>query len=93
MCTQIYVVGMNTKLIYQAEQKPTLKGAQKIVGGLVELIELKNGDQMLVNEDAIMKDLPVNEEATIMALDQSYALTWDGIRGDVLILQGKARWQ
>lgn len=83
---------MDTKLLYQTEEKPTLEGAQKIVGGLVELIELKNGDQMLVNENAIMDQLPLNEIATQIAIDQSNALIWDGIRGDVLILQGAAKW-
>ena len=80
-----------TKLIYQTEEKPSLEEAQKLVGGLVELVELQNGDQMLVNENAIMDKLPINEKATQIAIDQSNALIWDGIRGDVLILQGGSK--
>ena len=59
---------MDTKLTYFTDEKPSLEEAQELVGGLVQLIELRNGDQMLVNEEGIMHDLPINQKATQIAL-------------------------
>ena len=79
-------------VINRSKDKPSLKDAQELVGGLVELITLRNGDQMLFNENGIMEDLEINEYATHIAMTQSNAFIMDGIRGDVLILKGKAKW-
>ena len=62
------------------------------MGGLVQLIELNNGDQLMVNEDGIMLDLPVNDEATEIAMSQSNAFIMGGILGNAVILKGKAKW-
>ena len=83
---------MTPKTTTISDERPSLEKAQELVGGLVELITLKNGDQMLINEDGIMADLEINEYATHMAMTQSNAFIMDGIRGDVLILKGKAKW-
>lgn len=82
----------DTKLITIKDERPSLEKVQGLVGGLVQLIELNNGDQMMVNEDGIMKDLPINDEATQIAMSQSNALMMGGILGDVVILKGSARW-
>ena len=66
--------------------QPTLQEAQKIVGGLVELVRSpENPDwQVLVNEEGLIKGLPFNKEAT--------ELCGTGIVGPAIILKGDARW-
>ena len=66
------------------DQQPTLEHAQKIVGGYVEMVYLRNGDQMLVNEEGLIHRLPVNERASI--------LSGKLIVGNALVLKGTARW-
>lgn len=39
----------------------------EIVGGYFNIIRTKNGDFMCVNEEGIIKDLPLNEEASDIA--------------------------
>lgn len=63
---------------------PTLKQVQEAVGGYVELVELDNGDQLLVNEEGLLLGLPLNTWAT--------SLVGRRIVGRALLLQGKARW-
>lgn len=67
-----------------AEEKPSLKKAQEMVGGLVELIELSDGDQMLVNEEGLLQSLDINGMATLIANRR--------IVGNAIILRGKAKW-
>lgn len=66
------------------EEKPSLKKAQEMVEGLVELIELSDGDQMLVNEEGLLKGLDINGMATMIANRR--------IVGNAIILRGKAKW-
>lgn len=68
-----------------SDKQPTLKEAQKIVGGYVQMPHLPNGDQLLVDEEGLLKDLDINAEASLLA-DQI-------IRGPALRLQGVARWR
>ena len=81
-----------SKLITIEDKRPTLEKVQGLVGGLVELIELSNGDQMLVNENGIMLELPYNSEATYIASKTSAAFIINSIRGHAVILKGKAKW-
>lgn len=64
--------------------KPTLQDAQKLVGGSVELINLSNGDQMLVNEEGLLQDLEYNHKASRLANRR--------IVGDAILLKGGVRW-
>ena len=68
------------------DKKPTLEEAQKIVGGLVEMVySPKQPDwQILVNEEGLLRDLPYNQEAT--------GLCGTGIVGHAIILKGDAKW-
>tara|TARA_R110002020_G_scaffold359183_2_gene571884 strand:+ start:242 stop:505 length:264 start_codon:yes stop_codon:yes gene_type:complete len=72
------------------ETRPTLQEAQKIVGGLVEIVELLPEltelvpGQMLVNEEGILLDLGYNETAS--------HLTGKDIFGPSIILTGPAMW-
>jgi hypothetical protein len=72
-------------VVYVSDKKPTLKEAQVLVGGYVEVVNLQNGDQMLVNEEGFLKDYPVNTEAS--------ALAGRMIVGPVMVLSGKAKWK
>ena len=74
------------------DRQPTLEEAQKIVGGLVEMITLpRNSDkpmnqdiQVLVNEEGLLLNLPFNKEATIRF--------GTGIVGPAIVLEGEAKW-
>ena len=68
------------------DRQPTLEEAQKIVGGLVELVySPKQPDwQILVNEEGLFEDLPFNAEAT--------ELCGTGIVGPAIVLKGEAKW-
>ena len=74
---------------------PTLEEAQDIVGGYVEMVELRDLElfyhydtskiQMLVDEEGIMKSLPINETAS--------RLSGRLIRGPALFLVEGALWK
>ena len=70
------------------EQKPTLESAQSFVGGLVELVNLNDGSQLLVNEEGMLKSLPLNETATILFGE----IIGQPLHGPVLHLINNARW-
>lgn len=53
--------------------KFTLEQMQKHVGGYVQLIKLNGNERLVVDEDGLPKNLPVNEEATTLL--QSYSAT------------------
>jgi hypothetical protein len=65
------------------EERPSLEQAQIIIGGWVEMIHV--GDvQVLVDEEGLIKQLPINEEASDMFGRPLY--------GPVLVLENEARW-
>lgn len=70
------------------ETPPSLGEAQKAVGGLVELVTIYPAGtllgQLLVNEEARIYNLPINEAASVLA-----GVT---IHGCVLLLRGEAMW-
>lgn len=70
-------------LLVLRESRPTLKEAQNLVGGYVELIQSK-GFQILVDEDGLAKKLPINHNASAMA--------GKTLVGPVLVLFGDAQW-
>ena len=68
--------------VYTAKStSPSLAEAQRIVGGDVRMVMLADG-QMLVDEDGLPKELPVNVEAS--------ALAGQMIVGNVIVLRGSA---
>ena len=70
---------------------PTLAEAQKFVGGYVQIVELSNGDQLLVDDQGLLKGGPINPEAVAHAMANGRPdLTY--LRGPVLCLRGCARW-
>ena len=68
------------------KDRPSLKKAQELVGGLVEIVRSPDNPtwQVLVNEEGLLRDLPFNEEAS--------KICNTGIVGDVVILKGDAQW-
>lgn len=72
-------------LYIERDSEPSLDEAQSAVGGYVELVELPDGDQLLVDEEGLLKNKRVNSMATRIARRL--------IVGDALILTGKARWK
>jgi len=66
------------------KEPPTLEEAQELVGGMVELVMLSDGDQMLVNEEGLLYGLPYNQMASEVANRH--------IVGNALILRGKSKW-
>lgn len=69
---------------WDGDAPPTLKEAQNLVGGLVELVTLSNGDQMLVDEEGLLKEKPYNNEASDLAQRT--------IVGHAIILTGDLKW-
>jgi len=77
--------GQEPSTTYFQHWAPTLEQAQKEVGGMVQLLELRDGRQLLCNEEGKIHGLPFNEEATSIA---------DGhqIVGNAMILTDGAKW-
>ena len=73
---------MSTVTEYRSDTPPTLAEAQTAVGGYVEVVRI-DGRELLVNEEGLLRNLPVNREAS--------ALAGQHIVGDVVILEGAAR--
>ena len=72
------------KTISTSEESPNSEEAGEFVGGYVELVRLKNGDQLLLNEEGRLKGMPLNKRAS--------ELYGGIIVGDVILLTGEARW-
>ena len=74
-----------TPLLFTIEDKaPSLEAAQAFVGGYVQMINLEDGSQLLVNEEGLLKALPYNLPASILAGQH--------LVGNALCLKGLARW-
>ena len=70
--------------IHTIEDKcPNLKELQYLVGGYITMVYLKNGDQLIVDEDGLMKEKLPNAEASILAGTL--------IVGDAVLLKGKGK--
>lgn len=64
-------------------KKFTLKEAQDLVGGLVELVDLKHREVLICNEEAILYGLPYNRQATCI-LAENYGQNCQGLYGDII---------
>lgn len=60
----------------------SLEEAQKIVGGFVEVIHLSSTQIMIVNEEGLIRNLPYNRQASLIAYMARKA---NAIVGDVLV--------
>jgi len=74
----------------EKSKRPSLKEAQKFVDGLVQLVPLPNGDQLLCNEEGRLMDLPINAQATT---EYGKDICSGLLVGNVMILKDEARWR
>lgn len=72
---------MNTHIFDQ--RSPSLKEAQDMVGGFVEVVDLPNGMVLLCDEEGLLKGKEINYCATLLARQK--------IVGDVVLLEGRAK--
>jgi len=73
------------KVVDREEESPTSEEAREFVGGYWEIIHLRSGDQLIVNEDGRLKGLPINEEAS--------ELYGGWVVGNAIHLKGDAKWR
>ena len=87
-CEIIYTDGRTEETKPKNGKWFTLEEMQEIVGGLIELVHLRQGNRyMVVNEEGKVNDLPYNEVATtIFANNHDID---DIIVGNVLICPSK----
>jgi hypothetical protein len=76
---------MNTTYISDGEV--SLEQAQELVGGYVTYVPIPSrpDSQMFCDEEGLLKELPVNKEASELAQQT--------IVGNVIVLSGGARWK
>jgi len=82
-------------VIVISKHKVSLKEAQDFVDGYVELITLRDGSQVLLNEDGRSRSgikLERNLAATAMLKPEGVMMSAEGIVGNALILQNECRW-
>lgn len=77
---------MSSGLEKSLGHKPTLKEAQDIVGGNIELYHIKGTKQTLVlNEEGKLQNLPVNKKASYFFSSPDTRQTFVG---NVIVLEG-----
>ena len=84
-----YIVSANGKVRILPD-RPTLKGAQEIVGGWIDILSGKSGGKvvtLIVDEEGKQKGKQLNTRATEM-FRKNHPGTTDHVVGDVLILEG-----
>lgn len=80
-----------TKVISTKKDSPTLQEAQDFVGGYVVMAPILDKPsegtpvQLIVNEEGLDRDLPMNPQASLTAGYKIY--------GNALVLQGEACWE
>ena len=66
----------------------SIKEAQKLVGGYVELVPLKHRKQLICNEEGIILGMPYNATATEV-LRENYGPLVQRLYGDVILCMTK----
>ena len=79
------------KTTYIKDKAPTLEELQEMVGGYIEVVHAKNGDQIILDEEGRLKGKPINEDASEHWLGDKWDNDYSNVLGDVVILSGKAR--
>ena len=64
--TEINTTEPEFKAITDKKDEPDYKAVSKFVGGMVECVQLPNGDLLLLNEEGKLMGLPLNPEATTL---------------------------
>jgi hypothetical protein len=68
--------------------QPTYKQAVEIVGGYIQLIDLRNGRTLVVDEEGLLKGYPTNERATELTRGIALVDRERGVVGNVILLTG-----
>jgi len=76
----------NSKEITFKGKMVTLEEMQKCVEGYIEMLWLKDGKILIVNEEGKIDGLPVNDQASIIVNDQGI---YDIIVGNALLIDSK----
>jgi hypothetical protein len=87
MAKLIKVDGSET-IVHPKDSHFTLEELQAFVGGYVQMIQLPNGEEMYLNEEGKLENLPINRRATTLGKVCGIA-TDDCIVGDVIILNSQ----
>ena len=79
-----------SRTIYINDKAPTLKEAQKLVGGLIQFAYSDDKVQIICNEEGKLKGLPMNLRATKKWVECAGHDVHDFIAGPAIILEGSA---
>ena len=66
----------------------SLRELQKMVNGYIDVIDLHNGEVMVINDEGKFTEEP-NEAATILAMDHDAIFLGDYISGNVLVCKSE----
>ena len=80
-----------TRILNSKKDQPTLEEAQAFVGGYIEIVTTRKGEQIVINEEGKLQGLPWNDLATDLAHEGGAISSDDYIAGNCMILVGKAR--
>lgn len=79
--------------IKRETERPSLEDMQEFVGGRVELIFLSNGDHLVINEEGLLDNLPINPKASRIwwldvGMDNVFKHRLPPLVGDVILVEG-----
>ena len=80
-----YSIDVKGTVTKRGTDEPTLEELQEVVGGYVELIRLPSGNQLWVNEEGMLLNLPENHAATALLWDCSPAHVGQRIVGTAVM--------
>ena len=64
--TKVNTTEPEFKVIKDKQDEPDYKAVSKFVGGMVECVQLPNGDLLLLNEEGKLMGLQLNPESTTL---------------------------
>jgi len=93
--TKVNTTEPEFKVIKDKQDEPDYKAVSKFVGGMVECVQLPNGDLLLLNEEGKLMGLPLNPEATTlwrMTFDNDNYITGrdDFVVGSAMVIKKNA---
>ena len=93
--TKVNTTEPEFKVIKDKQDEPDYKAVSKFVGGMVECVQLPNGDLLLLNEEGKLMGLPLNPEATTlwrMTFDNDNYITGrdDFVVGPAMVIKKQA---
>lgn len=80
----IHANGTEEKIVPANGSDFSLEEAQKVVGGLIEVVNLSNEMIIVCNEEGLYMNLDVNQKATDLCLKSEAILPGSFIVGDVI---------